>query len=244
MDCPVVDLGDFISHDYDQGRMESCTANVLCSAYGLELKKQHMKDARFHYFEPSRLFVYYNARAYLGCESQNSPVPYREAIKSIHKIGVCHESMWPYDFNSLNKKPSSKAYEDAKGNTISRYERLNQDLHQFKACLKSGCPFIMGIEIYPAFHELEKKGNDGVLKPPSKDEVGRGVLGLHAVLVVGYNDHKKQFKVLNSYGDDFGIKGYFFVSYDYILDSNRCFDFWKIVHSTEGDVKETIPPSD
>ncbi len=237
-DVPVFNLTKYISHDFDQGKLESCTANVLCSAYGLEIRKQHEKDPRFHYFEPSRLFVYYNSRVYEGTAKKNVPVSYRDALKSIHKKGVCKESLWPYDASKFNVKPPNEAYEDAKGNTISKYERLEQNLHHCKACLVSGSPIALGMEVYENFHDLEAKGTDGVLKMPSKEELIDGPWGLHAVLMVGYNDHNKQFKILNSYGDDFGVNGYFFMPYEFAMNHDRCFDFWKIVHSTESDVQE------
>lgn len=218
-----MDLAEYINHNYDQGKLESCTANVLCSAYGLEINNQHEKDPRFHYFEPSRLFVYYNSRAYSGVESSNVPVSYRDTLKSIHKIGVCMESVWPYDISKFNVKPPPEAYEGAKGNTISRYVRLDQELYQCKACLKSGSPFAMGMEVYESFHDLEKKENDGVLKMPSDEELQKSPWGLHAVLVVGYNDHNSRFKVLNSFCDDFRIKGFFFMPYKYAMNPDHCF---------------------
>ena len=235
-DIPVVNLSSFVPHDYNQGNLESCTVNALCSAYGLEIKSQHEKDARFHFFEPSRLFVYYNSRVFAGRESQNAPVSYRDALKSIHKIGVCKESVWPYDTSKFNEKPPPEAYEGAEGNIMSRYERLDQDVHQLKACLKSGSPFAFGIEVYENFYDLEKEGNDGIMTVPSEKELAGGPLGLHAVLGVGYNDHTRLFKILNSYGDDFGKEGYFYIKYEYVMNPIHCFDFWKIVHSSESDV--------
>ena len=235
-DTAIVDLSKYIPHDYNQGRLESCTANALCSAYGLELREQQKKDPRFHYFEPSRLFVYYNSRVYAGAEAQNVPVSYRNALMSIHDSGVCKESTWPYDFSKFNEKPPDKAYKEAEGNTISKYERLDQDEHQLKASLKCGSPFTVGMELYESFNDLEKAGNDGNMKMPSKEELMAGPWGLHAVLAVGYNAHKRMFKILNSYGDTFGTNGFFYMPFDYALNPDRCFDFWTLTHSTESDV--------
>lgn len=239
---PVVDLSEFVDHDYDQGVLESCTANALCAAYGLELKRQRLKsDSHYHYFNPSRLFVYYNSRANEGTEKLNVPVSYRSALKSIHKIGVCHESLWPYDISKVGNKPPPKAYEDAVGNSISKYERLTQNLTQVRACLGAGYPFVLGFEVYPSFHDE----HEGLMPIPTVEEVANGPLGLHAVLIVGYNDHKKHLKALNSYGEKFGDKGYFYIPYAYAMNTSHCFDFWKIVHSSESDVDPlTDDPND
>ena len=56
-----VDLCPYIDTIYNQGNLGSCTANALCAAFTLELKRQ-CKEAGQTYvsFDPSRLFVYYN----------------------------------------------------------------------------------------------------------------------------------------------------------------------------------------
>ena len=61
--------------------------------------------------------------------------------------------------------------------------------------------------MYYRFFDLEIPGNDGIMKMPSEEELMAGPWGLHAVLAVGYNTHKRMFKILNSYGDSFGLNG-------------------------------------
>ena len=52
--------------------------------------------------------------------------------------------------------------------------------------------------------------------------------GSHAVMAVGYDDAARHFIILNSWGDKFGDKGYFYMPYDFIVDPKNCHDFWKI----------------
>lgn len=54
------------------------------------------------------------------------------------------------------------------------------------------------------------------------------VVGGHAVLVIGYNDATQRFIVRNSWGTNWGMKGYFTMPYDYLLDENLSDDFWMI----------------
>jgi len=78
----------------------------------------------------------------------------------------------------------------------------------------------------------------------------------HAVLAVGYDDRSKTILVRNSYGQNFGNKGYFDMPYSYILDPDLCYDLWVIksvrddndgsqskctVHHSDGEQKRKEP---
>ena len=58
-----IDLRGYVDHIYHQSSLDSCTANALCAAYGMDLVKQYQT---YSYFDPSRLFIYYNTREYEG----------------------------------------------------------------------------------------------------------------------------------------------------------------------------------
>jgi hypothetical protein len=66
-------------------------------------------------------------------------------------------------------------------------------------------PVCFGIYVNDAF--LNLKGKGCVYRPDGK---GSG----HALAVVGYDKRTKFFKVMNSYGSDWGDDGFFWISYD------------------------------
>jgi len=70
---------------------------------------------------------------------------------------------------------------------------------------------------------------------PSIDEVR---LGGHALLAVGFDDDKQVFIVRNSWGEEFGDKGYCYIPYEFFSSSftgsngeeNNTFSYWCLTH--------------
>jgi hypothetical protein len=52
---------------------------------------------------------------------------------------------------------------------------------------------------------------------PNPRDVGRGEHGRHAMLCVGYSDVDQVFIVRNSWGADWGVKGYCYMPYNYLM---------------------------
>ena len=236
---PKVDLRPYIDTIYNQGNLGSCTANALCAAFTLELKRQ-CKEAGQTYvpFDPSRLFVYYNGRVCDDSTADDNGVAIRFGLLVMNSIGVCKEAFWPYDESKFAIQPVPSAYKNALGNTICKYQHLNQDINQFRACLKAGFPIVFLMEIYGSFLSPENK-KKGKMPMPSSNEIQSYKPFLHTVLAVGYDDNKDHVIVLNSWGSSFGKNGCFYMPYNYIVDPDRCGNFWKIERVCE---KGAQPP--
>jgi C1A family cysteine protease len=205
---------------YDQGQLGSCTANAIGGALEFAQIKQKQKNP----FTPSRLFIYYNERVIEHTVDSDSGAQIRDGVKSVNKLGAPPETDWPYDINKFAHKPTEKAYKDAKKNQAIVYQRLTPTLGQLKGCLASGFPFIFGFTVYESF-ESQEVANSGHLEMP---QTGEKQLGGHAVLAVGYQDSSQTFVVRNSWGADWGIKGYFTMPYPYLLQGTLASDFWTI----------------
>lgn len=217
---PKKDLRSGCPPVYDQGQLGSCTANAIAAAVQFDLKKQKLKV-----FAPSRLFIYYNERVIEHTVNSDNGAQIRDGIKSIASQGVCPEPEWPYDIAKFADKPTPQCYKDAAKCEAVGYQRLvSTNLNQLKGCIASGFPFVFGFTVYDAF-ESQEVAETGILNLPGPQEK---VQGGHAVLAVGYDDTTQRFAVRNSWGKDWGIKGYFTIPYAYLTNTNLADDFWTV----------------
>jgi C1A family cysteine protease len=214
-----VDLTSLCPAVYDQGQLGSCTANAIGAAVEFDRMKQGLPD-----FVPSRLFIYWNERNMEGTVDSDSGAQIRDGIKSVAKDGVCPETDWPYDIGSFTEKPSEQAYCDAKLDRAVSYQRLTQNLTQMKGCLASGFPFVFGFTVYESF-ESDQVATSGHAPMPAPGEQS---IGGHAVTAVGYDDTNQWLTVRNSWGDGWGMHGYFTLPYAYVTQSSLAADFWTI----------------
>jgi C1A family cysteine protease len=204
---------------YDQGDTNSCTAQVYAACFEFAARKQSEPS-----FTPSRLFIYYNERAMENTIEYDSGATLRDGAKTLAQMGVCSESLWPFDVSQMAVKPIAAAYREALQHQTMSYWSVAQSASAIEDCLAAGFPIAFGFTVYESF-ESEQVAKSGILQLPTQSE---GVVGGHAVTLVGYNIQQQRFYVRNSWGPDWGLGGYFTIPYDYVLDDNLADDFWTI----------------
>jgi C1A family cysteine protease len=215
----LVDLRDHCPPVYRQGKLNCCTGNAIAAAIAFDQRRQGIKQ-----FRPSRLFIYYNERVAEGTVEQDAGARIRHGIKAVAKLGAPPEPAWPYDIAKFARRPPKAAYAAAKKDLVSTYFRVRQNLDHMRACLAEGYPIVVGFLAAPALESAKVK-RSGALPMPRP---GEKPLGHHVVLAVGYDDRKRRFIMRNSWGRSWGLKGYFYVPYDYLTRPNLASDFWTI----------------
>jgi C1A family cysteine protease len=213
-----VDLRKVCSPVENQKDLGSCTANALAGALEFLMKKD-----KTPFVDMSRLFIYYNERVIEHSVRTDSGAMIRDGIKTLVKQGACSEKNWPYDVTKFANKPPKICYTEALNYQIISYARINT-LDEMRACLAEGYPFVFGFSVYENF-ESQQMAKTGVLDMP---KTGERMVGGHAVLGVGYDEVTKRFMVRNSWGTDWGKKGFFTMPYEYVEDRNLSDDFWTI----------------
>lgn len=219
----TIDLRSQCPDIYNQGPLGSCTANALAFGYEYTELVQHTKKE----FIPSRLFIYYNERDIEHTVSTDSGSSLTDGIKTLKFIGVCPESQWKYDISTFTIKPNPECYDTAKLHQIDIFYAVKQELPQLKAALIQGFPIVFGFIVFSNF-ETDSVRNTGIMEMPYEGDVA--VAG-HAIAAVGFDDKKQHFIIRNSWGTDWGDKGYFYMPYEFILNPQYASDFWCITHS-------------
>ena len=114
----------------------------------------------------------------------------------------------------ISSSPEETAYSEAVNFLVEDAYRVDVDLDKMRSCLAEGYPFTFGLELFASF---QNAGSHGLIPmpAPNKDQHDGG----HAMLCVGYSDANKVFIVRNSWGDDWGDRGYCYIPYDYMTNS-------------------------
>jgi C1A family cysteine protease len=219
-----VDLRPQCPPVYDQGTLNSCSANAIAAAIWFDEAQRGSSRS----VSPSRLFIYYNERAREGLTATNAPVSLRDGYKSVARDGACPDELWPYRADLSTRKPPPRCYRQALRHRVISYRRIRRELGQFKACLAEGYPFTLGISVYQSL-ESHRVARSGIVPLPARHEKH---LGGHAVLAVGYEEARRVFIVRNSWGARWGIRGYGLLPYDFLLHPALSWDFWTVRSTT------------
>jgi C1A family cysteine protease len=203
---PRVDLRPWCSPIECQSNLGSCVGQAVVGAFELMVNKFY--PGRFE--DLSRLFVYYNARLLEDSVDFDSGVYLKDGLKAVHKFGVCAEEVWPYLIDKFNVMPSHGSYIDAESRVVDRYHRI-ETISDSIHIINSGYPVITGIEVFGDFDNLGTESSPILPMPTEADES----LGGHAVVIVGYDNNMQYFICRNSYGEEWGDLGYFYMPYTY-----------------------------
>jgi hypothetical protein len=198
-----VDLRADCSEVEDQGQIGSCTANAAVGAAEFLERKRGKPPV-----DLSRLFVYFNARRMAGRVNIDSGAMIPEAMASFLAYGAPPEPDWPYNPESLTLQPPREAYSKAMEHQPAEYARLD-GMEAVKGALAREHPVVFGC-VLPERCYVEA-GRTGRMPAPTAAELdaARDAGGGHSMLVVGYDVAESTLLIRNSWGKDWGDRGYF-----------------------------------
>lgn len=216
---PSVDLTPNCPPVCDQGPLGTCTAFSTGSAMWYDMIKQDLPNAS----ELSELFIYYTSGMIEGDPTIDSGRAISDVISALTSYGAPPETDWPYDTTQFAVKPPVNAFMDGQKNLLEQSNTVAYEVipSVMKATLFDGDPFVIGIVVYQSF-ESANANNTGDIPMPATDAEGNiteSILGGHAIMIVGYDDVRGVFIFRNSWGADWGNKGYGTLPYAYLTNT-------------------------
>jgi len=141
-------------------------------------------------------------------------VSLKTTLNVLADTGQPYEEVWPYsidiDDTSMDYIPPNPISPD-ECFKITWGRELRLSIEDLKLQISMGRAVVLGVRLFYSFHYA----NDGRIQLP---ESGDSPCGSHAVLLVGYDDNEPGFIFKNSWGNEWGDKGYGFIPYSYLLN--------------------------
>jgi Papain family cysteine protease len=227
-----IDLSKYVPPIEDQEQTGTCVA--FASAYymrtileAIKLGITNKDSIAALSFSPSFM---YNAVKDSTDENCIDGISGEAALKYLKQYGVAKKS--EQDLLQCENNKNLKLTENSK---ILDYVRLfslindEDKIYSVKKALSENTPVLLSLELTVTFEKLSffwviwhkilkffdlEDKEFGVWKPSDSD-----LSGGHSVCLVGYDDdklgkNKGAFKIVNSYGDNWGDNGYFWITYD------------------------------
>lgn len=208
-----VDNTSFFPSPGDQGQQNSCVGWAVGYALksGIEYRKREWTISNYnHQFSPSYLYNQINN----GTDGGASIL---DALDLLETQGCCTLPYFPYNQNNYTKQPTTRQMANANLYKISEYHTL-LGINQIKEKISQHYGVVIGIKIYSDFTNLSQ--TDSIF-----DDTSGNSQGQHAICLIGYDDAKSAFKFINSWGTDWGVNGYGWISYDAVVDASPIFNF-------------------
>ena len=134
-----------------------------------------------------------------------------DAFSLLLNEGVSSWASMPYNSRDDRTQPSAAARTEAADYKIADWGSVLRTTHaqfvrEVKRHLVAQQPVVIGIPVKSDFYQL-KEGNE------IYDDTSGPTFGGHAIVIVGYDDARSAFKIINSWGTDWGIGGYGWIDY-------------------------------
>lgn len=203
---------------WDQKALGACTAFAIGGAIAYEYARLGLV------FQPSFLQLYYCERAMEGTVPIDSGAYIRDGAKVAAQVGMAHSYAWPYLTDRFQQRPPKSVFKNALHHRVTSYARVPRTAAALCSVLAGGDTIVFGISVYESF-ESDEVDNTAIVPMPRPSE---DLLGGHAVLMVGYDRDRQLFKCRNSWGSYWAEGGYFYLPFEYALDSDLSDDFWTL----------------
>lgn len=213
IDYPMsYDLSQFLPPVDTQGNQGSCVA--WATGYYLKSFQENYQNSQDGLAAPTVIL----SPSFIFNQIKLSPCSGSQIADAFDLLQVSGTPDWtimPYNENDCDTQPTDLQRSLAEPNRIESYFYLNGEilLEQTKAFLLNDQPVVIAVSIDRNYFGAKENGVAVYRKFNKVD-------GAHAMLVVGYDDAMNAFKVVNSWGRDWGNQGFVWIDYKAFEEAN------------------------
>jgi hypothetical protein len=235
-----VDLRENFPPTGNQGNYGTCVAWAV--GYNLKTALEAMDkgfktndlNSASRQFSPKDLFwsIPDNQKG-TDCNGTN----FEPAMDVMINRGIATMQSVPYDGLGDCRQSNTGGESEAAGYQISNYRKIDVSVNTIKSYLADNRPIAIGCKLGDNF--MQWNSDDVISSHSSFNNVGQHAY--HAMVAIGYDDNKGPrgaFRVLNSWGGNWGDIGHIWVDYDFFVSPEFCFAAFVATN------KESIDPED
>ena len=196
----------------DQTFYNSCVGHSFC------LCKQILEynlTGKWIKFDPYMIYgTRYEEDNYYGegmYPHQGAKVLYKEGAFLRREFNFQAEMPRCKEVVDIYKENNPQKVLEAKDRRISGYSYC-YSINDIKKALKNTMPVSAAYPLYDSFYNVK---NDGKVPMPKKSE---SIIGYHQMTIVGWTKNN-EWIVVNSWGSNYGLKGLYFIPFNYKCDS-------------------------
>lgn len=192
-----------VGHQGSEGSCMAWAASYVRSAEIYYTSDATSYNVASNIFSPE--YIYNQTKISSDC---NSGTAATIALSLLVNKGVSSWQTMPYSSNNgCSLQPTASQDAEAANFKINSYSKIyNNDPNAIKTMLASRHPILTGITVDANFFNA---------KPGYIWNQFSGYSGDHAVVLCGYDDAKRAFKAINSWGTEWGDAGYIWIDYDF-----------------------------
>jgi len=225
----TVDLSSLFPVPGDQGPIGSCgpwSVAYAAKTYLERVERGWDQNDPSNQFSPSFLYNLVN-------EGRDVGSSFSSLFSVLLTRGVATLETMPYT-TDLRAQPSEEAYREAAAFRARSYYRLDPDQREaIRVNLAAGNPVLFGMNVSRQF--MNHRG--GTFR-----DTRAANLGGHAMCLVGYDDGRRAYKLINSWGTRWGDGGFAWIDYDTFEALTN--EVWVLEDRVEPTADKVLPPRD
>jgi len=168
------------------------------------------------YVDLSERFLYEEAKDISGHSEGTTLIA---IAKVLINLGVCEDKFWKY-IPREPEQPLPGAYHNAlKFKVEPAYVRITTE-DELKASIVKYGAVLIGVMVFDTWNRQK----DGHIPNFTWFEkilswFGIGLLGGHGICLIGYDDETQEYEFKNSWGEEWGDKGYGYITYEHMRET-------------------------